>query len=150
MLIISPILISILPIHPLQSEASIQNEIYLSKTKKMARQNNVDEYDGLSYKVEDEIRNDNSFTLYYSNHRFCLVLYYRIISFDIIIMGFLLPDLEHLWCEFLYRLGYVIVLSFYWCRGKRRILSFIVGFLFCLTWYRRIYKEQMMYFLYCP
>ena len=62
----------------------------------MARQNNADEYDGLSYKVEDEIRNDNSFTLYYSNHRFCLVLYYRIISFDIIIMGFLLPDLEHL------------------------------------------------------
>lgn len=62
----------------------------------MARQNNADEYDGLSYKVEDEIRTDNSFTLYYSNHRFCLVLYYRIISFDIIIMGFLLPDLEHL------------------------------------------------------
>lgn len=62
----------------------------------MARQNNVDEYDGLSYKVGDEIRTDNFFTLYYSNHRFCLVLYYRIISFDIIIMGFLLPDLEHL------------------------------------------------------
>ena len=81
-------MISILPIHPLQNEASIQNETYSTKLKKMVQQNNADEYDGLSYKVGDEIQTDNFFIFYYFHRRFCLILSDRIISFDTIIMGF--------------------------------------------------------------